>query len=78
MFMAACVSDKSVDGRGSGDYKAEITSFGFYAEDNAGVLVLDYEGEITGHFKAGEITKEEIGYYMTGSRRKEADKVDAS
>ena len=48
MFMAACVSDKSVDGRGSGDYKAEITSFGFYAEDNAGVLVLDYEGEITG------------------------------
>ena len=41
-------------------------------------IITMYEGEITGHFKAGEITKEEIGYYMTGSRRKEADKVDAS
>ena len=27
-----------------------------------------YEGHITGHFKASGISKEEIGYYMTGDR----------
>ena len=34
-------------------------------------IVTMYEGRITGEFKPDEITKEEIGYYMTGSRRKE-------
>ena len=32
-------------------------------------IITLYEGEITGTFAAGEITKEEIGLYMTGSRR---------
>ena len=32
-------------------------------------IVTLYEGEITGCFRAGEITKEEIGLYMTGSKR---------
>ncbi len=31
-------------------------------------LVTLYNGRITGRFTAGEITKEEAGYYMTGSR----------
>lgn len=35
-------------------------------------IITLYEGEITGQFEAGSISKEEIGYYMTGSRRKEA------
>ena len=38
-------------------------------------IVTMYEGEITGEFRADEITKEEIGYYMTGSRRKEAEEA---
>ena len=32
-------------------------------------IVTMYEGEITGEFKAGEISKMDIGYYMTGNRR---------
>ena len=32
-------------------------------------IVTLYEGEITGSFRAGEIAKEEIGLYMTGSKR---------
>ena len=32
-------------------------------------IITLYEGEITGSFRAGEIGKEEIGLYMTGSRR---------
>ncbi len=31
-------------------------------------IITLYEGKVTGSFKADEITKEEIGYYMTGSR----------
>ncbi len=31
------------------------------------ILTL-YEGRVTGEFAAGQITKEEIGYYMTGAR----------
>jgi len=31
-------------------------------------LVTIYEGRITGEFDAGEIEKQEIGYYMTGGR----------
>ena len=38
-------------------------------------IVTMYEGRITGEFRADEITKEEIGYYMTGSRRKEAEEA---
>ena len=45
-------------------------------------IITLYEGEITGSFAVGEITKEEIGLYMTGSRRQTADgangKEDAS
>lgn len=41
------------------------------------ILTL-YEGKITGEFAAGEITKEEIGYYMTGDRSgREAEHVQA-
>ena len=32
-------------------------------------IITLYEGQITGSFRAGEISKEEIGLYMTGSRR---------
>jgi len=35
-------------------------------------LVTLYEGQITGRFDAGEIEKQEIGYYMTGGRQKGA------
>ena len=38
-------------------------------------IITMYEGEITGEFRADDITKEEIGYYMTGSRRKEAEEA---
>ncbi len=31
-------------------------------------IITLYEGKVTGSFRAGEITKEEIGYYMTGDR----------
>ena len=33
-----------------------------------------FEGRITGDFASGGITKEEIGYYMTGGKAKEAAK----
>ena len=36
-------------------------------------IITLYEGEITGSFSVGEITKEEIGLYMTGSRRQTPD-----
>lgn len=38
-------------------------------------LVTLYEGRVTGRFDTGGITKEEIGYYMTGGRQaaKEGD-----
>lgn len=32
-------------------------------------IITLYEGKVTGEFKTGEITKEEIGYYMTGARK---------
>ena len=32
-------------------------------------IITLYEGRITGEFKADAITKEEIGFYMTGSRK---------
>ena len=35
-------------------------------------IITLYEGKVTGEFKASEITKEEIGYYMTGKRETEA------
>ncbi|MBE5815749.1 MAG: ABC transporter ATP-binding protein [Clostridiales bacterium] len=35
-------------------------------------LVTLYDGQITGRFKAGEITMEEIGYYMLGAKKQEA------
>jgi len=35
-------------------------------------LITIYEGQITGRFPNGEIDREEIGYYMTGGRQKEA------
>ena len=31
-------------------------------------IITMYEGRITGQFKTSEISKEEIGYYMTGDR----------
>ena len=36
-------------------------------------IITMYEGKITGEFNAGEISKMEIGYYMTGDRREGAD-----
>jgi len=32
-------------------------------------MITLYEGEITGEFKNGEISKNDIGYYMTGNRK---------
>lgn len=32
-------------------------------------IITLYEGEVTGEFKNGDISKNEIGYYMTGNRR---------
>ena len=32
-------------------------------------IITLYEGRITGSFRAGEVSKEELGLYMTGSRR---------
>ena len=34
-------------------------------------IITMYEGRVTGSFRAGEIDKEGIGYYMTGARDKE-------
>ena len=34
-------------------------------------IITLYEGRVTGEFRAYSITKEEIGYYMTGHRREE-------
>ena len=34
-------------------------------------IITLYEGQVTGCFRAGELSKEEIGLYMTGSRRQE-------
>lgn len=34
-------------------------------------IITLYEGEVTGEFKAGEISKMDISYYMTGHRNKE-------
>ena len=34
-------------------------------------IITMYEGKITGEFNAGEISKMDIGYYMTGDRRDE-------
>ncbi len=34
-------------------------------------IITLYEGRVTGEFRADSITKEEIGYYMTGHRREE-------
>lgn len=36
-------------------------------------IITLYEGRVTGSFRAGEIDKESIGYYMTGARDKEAE-----
>ena len=36
-------------------------------------IITLYEGRVTGSFRAGEIDKESIGYYMTGARDKEGD-----
>ena len=35
-------------------------------------LVTLFEGEVTGCFDAGSISREEIGYYMTGNREAKA------
>ncbi len=35
-------------------------------------IITLYEGHVTGEFRADSITKEEIGYYMTGHRGEEA------
>ena len=34
-----------------------------------------FEGKVTGRFRAADVTREEIGYYMTGGRQdtKEAE-----
>ena len=34
-------------------------------------IITLYEGEITGEFTPDAIEKDELGYYMTGNRRKE-------
>ena len=36
-------------------------------------IITMFEGRVTGRFRAGEIDKESIGYYMTGARDEEAD-----
>ncbi len=35
-------------------------------------IITIYEGRITGEFRADSISKEEIGYYMTGNRQEAA------
>ena len=36
-------------------------------------IITLYEGKITGEFESGEISKMDIGYYMTGDRRDDND-----
>lgn len=38
-------------------------------------IITLYEGEVTGEFKAGEISKMDISYYMTGHRNREGGKA---
>ena len=45
-----------------------VQACGIVSVNFCGIVTL-YEGEITGSFRAGEIVKEEIGLYMTGSKR---------
>ena len=35
-------------------------------------IITLYEGAITGEFRASEVTREQLGYYMTGDRSQEA------
>ncbi len=41
-------------------------------------IVTMYEGRITGEFKAGEITRKEIGLYMTGKTMEEGEKNEVN
>ena len=41
-----------------------------FFSDSDRIITL-YEGEITGQFRTDAISKEELGYYMTGARREE-------
>lgn len=36
-------------------------------------MITLYEGEITGEFKSGDISKQDIGFYMTGKRNEEGE-----
>ena len=38
-------------------------------------IVTIYEGKITGSFRADAVTKEELGYYMTGHREEAANEA---
>ncbi len=39
-------------------------------------IITMYEGKITGEFRTSEVTREEIGYYMTGDRSEEVRAVN--
>lgn len=41
-------------------------------------IITLYEGRVTGEFQTGAITKEELGYYMTGDRREEVHQHDGA
>jgi simple sugar transport system ATP-binding protein len=40
-------------------------------------IITLYEGQITGEFTPDSIEKDELGYYMTGNRRKEGEAHEA-
>ena len=59
-------------GEASGHLKGILRQLGYPNDAIRRVAISMYEGEITGEFSAGAISKEEIGYCMTGSRREAA------
>lgn len=63
-FLHSRILEKRASGAAILLYSADLDEI-FRLSDR---IVTMYEGRITGEFAAGEITKGEIGYYMTGDR----------
>ncbi|MCQ2547694.1 MAG: ABC transporter ATP-binding protein [Clostridia bacterium] len=66
-FIHKCIVDKRNDGGAVLLVSADLDEV-FRLSDR---IITIYEGKVTGEFKAGEISKMDISYYMTGDRSNE-------
>lgn len=64
-FLHSRILEKRAEGTAILLYSADLDEI-FRLSDR---ILTMYEGRITGEFAAGQITKADIGYYMTGDRR---------